>query len=118
MNVPRIFKKFSKEITPSYLTKMKNSSSIFPREKINSPLSLSVLFYHERKNASSLFSFFLFFFHFFFIFFVKFFYLFFVKIFSKRFFYFLLDFCGRYFFNALLQIPSSLSSIFFNFFIF
>ena len=87
MNVPRIFKKFSKEITPSYLTKMKNSSSIFPREKINSPLSLSVLFYHERKNASSLF-------FIFFIFFVKFFfYLFFLwKIFQKDFFIFRLTF--------------------------
>ena len=86
MNVPQVFENFSKEITPSYLTKMKNSSSIFPREKINSPLSLSVLFYHERKNASSLFSFF-------FIFFVKFFlFIFLWKIFQKIFFIFRLTF--------------------------
>jgi hypothetical protein len=97
MNVPQVFKNFSKEITPSYLTKMKNSSSIFPREKINSPLSLSVLFYHERKNASSFFSFFLFFLS-------SFFYLFFCEKFFKKIFFifrltfaedtFLMHFCG------------------------
>ena len=87
MNVPQVFKNFSKEITPSYLTKMKNSSSIFPREKINSPLSLSVLFYHERKDASSLFFyFFLFFCQVFFI------YFFLWKIFQKDFFIFRLTF--------------------------